>query len=277
MKIALIFLVCICGCVYGQDIPINVTFEKRTYLIFPANVHKYDCIESDSLVITKDENKVLVNARYDVLSDCNLIVETVDGYNYHFLVSHKADIQKMPYVIDRKMSFFKRDMVGSPSVAISEPRGKQSEQAVDSSLYIKTCRYLEGIKYENLTGKNFKKMVFVLGGVYIKQGLLFIKLMVENDSSLPFEVSDVAFILEESAGKVKKKAVQAPSSFDIEYTYNSVEKEIKKGSIYCFIYVLKNFEYTKEKKLVLYFNEKSKARNVQIEIPYAILLKAKEI
>jgi len=274
-------------CVFAQqsrisefkDIHIDVTFDKRMYLIFPVSVYKFDCSEPDSIIVLKDENKLVIYSKYDEVFDSNLMVETDDGYDYSFIVHWVADIKNPKLIITPDMSFFKRAKARpfqSDGIVGVEVDGVVKKDTAVVELN-RTCRLIDGMKADVGLTKLNKKMVFAIGGIYIKEGVLFFRVMVENESNLPFEIDLVSFVQEEEKGKVKRKAVQSPAAMDILYAYNSEVKSIKKGGIYTYIYALKTFTYKKENKLYLEFYEKSNARSVRIELPYTALLKAKQI
>jgi hypothetical protein len=262
----------------NKDIHIDVAIEKSVFLIFTADVRKYTWSDKDSVNVVKDENKIIINSRADEVADCNMLVETVDGYYYSFLISVKSDLKQVRHIIKPEMSFFKMEKSTYPLAETSEGQKPVKTDELKNVDYKRTCMLIDGMDAENNgIARINKKMTFLLAGIYIKDGVLFFKLLVKNDSNLPFEVDVVNFILEQKTAKVKRTAVQAPMPTDILYQYNGDVGTINKGGIYTFIYVLKTFTIEKEKQLFLEFYEKSRARSIRMEIPYKALLKAKQL
>jgi hypothetical protein len=283
MRLLIGVLLLISVAAFPQDHEVKITVDKTTYLVFPTDIHKYDCskcAERDSIVAFKDENKMIVRAKSDEILDSNMIVETVDGYTYSFLLITKSDIQKLTYVVTPEMAFFKRGKaVTSPAKDVPTFKGDQSASSDTSKVDFKrVCLLIDKSKGEsNGLSRIYKKMTFVVDGIYIKDSYLYFKVLSQNESSIPYDISAVNFMVESEKGKVKRETVPAPISKPIEYWFNEDQKSIVKGEIFSYVFALKKFTYSRKEHFFIEFWESKGARHVRIEIPFNQFLKAKQL
>ena len=267
----------------STDHRIEIAVDKRVYLIFPAPIYKFDWSEGDSIAVTKDENKILINSFGDEIADSNLLVETEDGYNYSFLLVVKPDIKELKYVVNTNMAFLKRTISGSgkPNVDGS----KTTESSVPEKESVDVTNEIRRTANEVENGKNQatglakleNKMSFVIGGIFVRGDYLYFKVLIQNESNVPYDIDFIAFVIEREKGKIKRTAVQGPESKKADYILNESTKSIIKGNIVSFVFAFKKFTYDKKETLYVEFWEKNGDRNIRLAIPSREVINAKNI
>lgn len=266
-----------------KDIHIQMGIEKRIYLIFESNVHKVDWAEVDSVAIKYEENKVIIQSRADDISDSNVLVETDDGYNYSFILGSVINPPKVTYVITPAMAFYRstrfEKKLGTSEIkeSVGSPQGGTENQSTSSEIK-SLCKQIE-VQSTDATGlaKVDKRMTIFVGGIYVHQDKLFFKVLLQNESTVAYDIDLISFAIEQGAGNVKKTAVEKPKFKDPEYILNGEDKKIVRGKVSVFVFVFEKFTFDKKETLFCEVWEAGGKRKIRLPIPLNKILNAKTI
>lgn len=174
----------VCGQSYIRPLNLQVTDNKTTNLIFPAQISSIDR-GSERIVVQKSTGNILRVKADTIFTDTtNLTVITTDGKLYSFLVSYSAS----PLFLNLDLG--SGDIVNKDT-ALLAVAGKALQ--MKNNLY--GLRFAQG------------KVKLSIAGIYTTSEILICKLRIENNSSLSFEVGRLRFYVT-GTGSGKRRPVQ---------------------------------------------------------------------
>lgn len=168
---------------------LQVAYDKTTHLVFPSAIRYVD-LGSENLIAdkVKDSENVLrlKAAQFNFQGNTNLSVITQDGGFYNFVVCYHPNPiattldfgRGMPQANNVKSDILFSD-TGWESPAVA--------QIIMTSIYHQKKNHIKHI------GSQSAKIQWLLKGVYIHNGKLYLDIELRNGSNLPFEVDFISF------------------------------------------------------------------------------------
>jgi conjugative transposon TraN protein len=252
---------------------IEVTFDKTVHLIFPSGISYIDLGSSNIIAGKADgaENMVRVKAAVKGFNEeTNFSVITDEGSFYSFIVNYSENPEKLN--IEMK-NFLHNEKSGnrpgnSMEVYLSE-LGNESPQTVRMAMekIYKTNRK----KVKHVQSKQFG-IEFLLWGIFVHNGLLFLHTEIKNTSDIPFDSDFLVFKIVDK--KVAKRTAIQETIIEPVRAYNyttSVKGKDAESTVFAF----EKFTIPDKKQLVVELFEKNGGRHQRLVVKNADLVKAK--
>ena len=252
---------------------LDVTFDKTVHLIFPSGISYID-LGSSNIIAGKAvgaENVIRVKAAVkNFTEETNFSVITDDGSFYSFIVNYSVNPEKLSIEIK---DFLHKDKLGnrpknSMEVYLSE-LGDESPQAVQMAMEKiynsnrKKTRYAQSKQFG---------MEFLLRGIFIQNGLLFLHTEIKNTTDIPFDIDYLVFKIVDK--KVAKRTAIQETIIEPVRAYNYITS-IKEKESESTVFAFKKFTIPDKKQLVVELFEKDGGRNQRFVIKNGELAKAR--
>jgi conjugative transposon TraN protein len=254
---------------------LEVTFDKTVHLIFPSGISYID-LGSSNIIAGKAEgaeNVVRVKAAVkDFTEETNFSVISDEGSFYSFIVNYSVNPEKLS--IEMK-DFLHEDKLGnrpenSMEVYLSE-LGDESPQAVQMAM--EKIYNSNRKRIRHIHSKQFG-MEFLLRGIFIQNGLLFLQTEIKNTSEIPFDIDFLVFKIVDKK-VVKRTAIQETIIEPVRaYNYmTSIKGKESESTAFAF----KKFTIPDKKQLVVELFEKDGGRHQRFVIKNGELAKARTV
>lgn len=254
---------------------LDVTFVKTVHLIFPSGISYID-LGSSNIIAGKAEgaeNVVRVKAAVkDFTEETNFSVITDEGSFYSFIVNYSESPEKLS--IEMK-DFLHNEKLGNQSensmeVYLSE-LGDESPLAVQMAMEKIYNSNRKMIRHVH--SKQFG-MEFLLRGIFIQNGLLFLQTEIKNTSDIPFDIDFLVFKIVDKK-VVKRTAIQETIIEPVRaHNYlTSVTGKESESTVFAF----KKFTIPDKKQLVVELFEKDGGRHQRFVIKNRDLAKASTV
>lgn len=238
--------------------PISISFNKTSNLIFPYAIESVDRGSADVLVQKAEEvNNILqVKAARKKFAETNLTVITVDGRFYSFRVNYASDPSAL------NLSFEKEQ---APILLKDHPADAAAFQQTVNLIKVK-----EGFLHVHSTAQ---KMKIRLQGIYLKDGLMYFDIRLNNRSLIDFESDKSKFFIQDRR-RAKRTAVQQIEMLPV---YQEDLERVSGGQPGQLILAFKPFTILPTQQLIIQIGSQNGSRNVQLKVGHRVLLKARRL
>lgn len=245
---------------------IPVSYYKNVNLIFHSNILNGD-ISNSNLSTVHDANILKVQAKKPFDFETSFTVLTEDNTFYTFLVRYDEGLDTLTYLIPDsiglKIPHTKRD----PNDFVETKSGDREAKQLD-----KLCELVyasEPIFTEK--GYTYKNITIELAGIWVNDDILFFKLLMSNETNIPYDISSTNLYIKER--KRMRKTSTDPIEQEPFYQFGSKEIPAKsENNIY--IMVFEKFTIAHDKRLLLEVVEKDGGRKVEFEIVKDLIIRA---
>lgn len=243
-----------------KSIPMEITFNKTSSLVFPHAIKSVDRGSKDILVQkAKGVSNILqVKAGRTHFPETNLTVITDDGKLHQFTLNYSEDPQAYTLEI--------RD-VGKQSPALIFSKGvteTELDQAAESIIGTKkSVHFLNGKKY---------KMQLALEGVYVKNDILFFRIRIENKSNLTYDIESFRLYIRDKS-KMKRTASQELEVKPV-HTYGYTAR-VEDNSYATVIYACEKFTIPDAKLLTIEMTEHNGGRHFNLFVKNKTIVNAR--
>jgi len=249
--------------VFSQSVnPVNISFiepyplfigiEKTTNLIFPHSIISVDRGSQNVLVQKAKavENILQVKAAQKGFEETNLTVITVEGKFYSFLLNYSSQ----PTVLN--LSFGTSEP--SRSSALFSPNlYNEGELQAYSNAVAAEKKKVRGIKDKKYG------MIFRLNGLFIHDHVMYLRLKLENQSNINYDVDQLRFFIRDRI-KAKRTATQ-----EIEIPPLFIRNDtptVRGQSEHTFVFALPKFTIPNKKYLTIQLMEKDGGRHLELRV-----------
>jgi conjugative transposon TraN protein len=254
---------------------LEVTFDKTVHLIFPSGISYID-LGSSNIIAGKAEgaeNVVRVKAAVmDFTAETNFSVITDEDSFYSFIVNYSENPEKLG--IEMK-DFLHNDKLGNRPENIMEvylsELGDESPQAVQMSM--EKIYNTNRKKIRHVHSKQFG-IEFLLRGIFIQNGLLFLQTEIKNTSDIPFDVDFLVFKIVDKK-VIKRTAIQETIIKPVR-AYNNMTS-VKGNEVESTVFAFKKFTIPDKKQLVVELFEKNGGRHQRLVIKNGDLVRANSV
>ena len=186
----IIIVLMICQCLGRaqssiEPVPLAITCNKTTHLIFPAAIKAVDRGSPEVLVQQPKgvQNILKVKAAKPGFAESSLGVITADGKLYSFIVHYEAVPKQLNYVLSRD------SLVVVPPVLFSSQRPDDImlQETTEKIVALKKCWH--GIK------DRAYEISLRLLGIYIANDVLFFRLGIHNASAINYDIDRIRFFI----------------------------------------------------------------------------------
>jgi conjugative transposon TraN protein len=184
-----------------SSLPVKVTTNKTTNLVFPFKIKNVDRGVPDLLVQMVDgaSHILQLKAATTTMQETNLSVVTEDLHLYSFQVQYDSFPPVLNYVVNQKNEpvFFKLYGSGfSPhsELTAAAVEGVAQEVANKNGYRSKPTDYNTGIALK-------------VNGIYISKNMLFFSLQLENGTPIPYAIESLEMLIRDQK-KGKRTATQ---------------------------------------------------------------------
>lgn len=262
--VSLIFVTLLFFLVHAQQpvhsLPLSVTTNKTTFLLFPFQILHVDRGTQDILVEQVDpaKNVLLVKAAFPGFPNTNLTIITEDGAVYPFDVHYDS----LP-----ANTVFRYPIV--PVVSMHTTAGENmNPQNLDfySKMILNKKRTIGGIKDKKWD------MQARVKGIFIKDDVLFYQLSLQNYSTIDFTPDFIRFYIRDKR-KSKRTASQEVELKPI-FSYkpiNNIPGNQESNTVFAF----EKFTIPEAKYLFIEIMEKNGGRNLTLKVKNNKILKAR--
>jgi conjugative transposon TraN protein len=244
--------------------PIKISTAATTSVLFPGAVRRVDIGSADVLVETVKEapNLLFVKAGVARFPSSNLSVVTEDGDLYAFPVVYDSLPATSVYNINK--SDRRNVDTGKTLGQWSTPSALRKY----SDIIMNLPRFLHG----RWTRKWDIKLQ--LGGIYVKENLLFFQLSVYNNSPIDYPVSNLRFYIRDQQ-KARRTAAQEVMLEPVSIVGNTTL--VKAGTISKIVIALPSFTIPDQKVMVVEMLERNGGRHLRLKTGNSSLLKARSL
>ena len=264
---------------------LRLSFSKTVYLVFDTPV-KFEDHGSDNVIVKTSGNKVFLGAKIKKFSETNLLVETESGF-YSFILVYNENPKKLLYKYDSEALVLKaqdetqfsekekNNKVGKNSSP--EQSKVSSKTAVSTEDFPNDCQKIVSMSNSITTiGVFGGKMLWSLGDIYVKDDYLYFKVCATNKSNIKYDVDLIKFVIRNSKGNVKQKAVQEDIVTPL-YVFNGPKMQIEGKSALTKVFVFQKFTIDDEKKLFIELWEVGGDRKLEFGVTDKDILKVKKL
>ena len=244
--VCLICAVTISIVLFAQTPSLCIATNKTTSLVFPFAVRHVDRGSGDVLVqqVTTADNILLVKAARTGFPETNLSVITGDGALYTFSVCFDAApltwVYELPAQTKTSTALYAKSLLDNPPVT----KG------------IRTKRW---------------DVAAAVSGIYVKHDVLFLQLVMTNQSPIDYTVDYLRFYLRDQY-MAKRTAVQELELTPLYVAGNA--KMISAGSATTIVVAVEAFIIPNRKIFMIEIGEKSGGRSLILQVRNSHLLKA---
>lgn len=247
---------------FGQQ-PLEVAWNKTTFLVFDAPVKSVDR-GSVHLLSQVDEaglNLLKLKAGKREMEATNLHVLTADGQLHDFTVSFSENPLTLTHDLRSKNS------KETDKVLFASGLSSKDYQKIYQSLSER-----EGTKIKQVEGY---QMSMALRGIYFFEDQLFFDLRLENKALIPFELDQVEVLIadKKSGKRSSSRAVAIVPDFNSANIQNPFILEANQSLLLAFPV----FTIAEHKILKFTVSERKGDRQLQLKIPGKRLLKAADL
>lgn len=269
MKIRILLLLAfILPCfIHGQNYVVEMMNNKVTQMIFPTTIKtvKGGFIPED-FVLDKQDN-VLYIQPLDIFPESNINIVTIDNVYYTFTIRYNDKTTQFNHIITTKQAIF------NPS-SIKENAQEQAPIIEKENTNIENIILTDNGNHFPRQAIRYKTTYMYLKGVYSNENKLYIKLLFENMSNIPYDFEFIGFYITEK--KQRKNTTQEQVQMFPENIYNKINTIRGNNSIEM-VFVFDKFTIGKDKILLIDMIEKGGERNLSLKINDTILLNARKI
>lgn len=169
--------------------PLEVTYDKTTHLIFPSAIRYVD-LGSENIIADKaKEAENVLRVKASVINfdqKTNLSVITEDGGFFSFEVSYHPAPQLL--TLD-----FARDIPQGNSVKSDILFSDTGWESPAVAQMIMTSIYTQRREFIKYIGSQNAGISWLLKGMYVHNGKLYLDIWLKNRSRMPFEVDFISF------------------------------------------------------------------------------------
>lgn len=258
--------------------PVTVSDVKTVHVIFPAKIREVDTGTPNIMVqITESFDNVLriKSINLPEKQETNITVLTEDGALYSFLATY----EKNPEILNIKM--------GNNQIADLEASSKLGIHTFSKSNFIEEAINQSLIEVENNSNKVFENRSFIknvgiksqgmvaqLKGIYNSNNLQYLKLELENDTEIPFNIDFIKLYLKDIQA-IKKTAVQQEELKIVKIFPNTNEILAKSTNEIVVSTLIKSLPIDKILEIEIY--EKDGGRHLRFQIDSNTLTKSKQL
>lgn len=241
---------------------VEVTFNKTSSILFPANITAVDRGSRDVLAQkAKGVNNILqLKAGRTNFRETNLTVITADGKLHHFFVRY-AD-QPSTFTVQANPD----SSEPHPLLFASEMTDAEMEGYADEII---SSAGKSPLKYSSRFD-----MSLSLQGIYIQGNIMFYHLRIANKSNIPYHPDMLRFYVKDKQ-KAKRTASQEISEAPI-YQYGNA-KVIEGQSATDLVYAIPKFTIPDAKVLNIELMEKRGGRHLSLRIKNKMIVKAEPV
>jgi hypothetical protein len=258
---------------------IYLSYRTSVNIIFTSPVEKWDMglgvrmengrIVSDVLVENPETSpeRIKLTAGIENFPATNLFVETTDAY-YNFILLYKEWPENLLLKIDpQKASIIKE-------VPTFEEK-HDSEDTVDSLEYY--CKKVQDLDGEITSiGTSSQKMLYYLGGIYVKGDYLFFQVYIKNEGNVKYDVGYIGFSRKDKRRKINKIHPTQEEQLNPVLVTGEEKRVIESGRLFTRVYAFKKFTLSKSQSLSIEFWEGSQGmRKKELIVKSKDILKAK--
>jgi conjugative transposon TraN protein len=245
-----------------NSLPLGVTTNKTTLLLFPFKILHVDRGTQDVLIeqVNAAKNVLLVKAAVPEFQPTNLTIITEDGAVYTFSVLYDSHPANTVF----------RYSVQSLNSACLVPG--QAMNIQDLELYSKLIL----TKKKTMGGMKDSKwdMQARVKGIFVKDGVMFFQLCLKNNSAIDYSPDFIRFYIRDK----KKSKRTASQEVELKPIYtccniNNIPGGQERNSVFAF----EKFTIPEAKYLFIEVMERNGGRNMKLKVTNGKIIKAKSL
>lgn len=249
-------------------IPIMVTVNKTTNLVFPFKIRNVDR-GIESLLVQKvagAEHILQVKAANAAMPETNLSVITVDRKLYVFLVNYDSNTNVLNYQLSNEAE----TEANSQHHCFADVHEGLSEGAIQQSAEIVAAKkpYLH-----HTTDKSFGVTV-KLNGIYVNKDVLFLSLQLENGTAINYDIESLQLSMQD----LKRSKLTATQEVILQKRYAWGDTSmIESHTGQRLVLAVSKFTIPDNKQCILQLREMNGGRHLDLNFGNRLLMRAKEI
>jgi conjugative transposon TraN protein len=242
---------------------LTITYSKTTNLLFPYAIHSVDRGSKDVLAQKAKgiENVLQVKAASKGFEETNLTVITADGKLHAYTITYADN----PSALNIQFATSKDS---AASVFFSSIAANEAQLKTVSEKIAGEKRFIRGKKDKSYG------MKLRLNGLYVKEGVLYSQISLQNQSFLPYDIDQFRFFIRDQK-KAKRTASQEQEI--IPHLVHNKAPVVKGQSEGVWVFALPRFTLPNQKYLAIQVMEKNGGRNLELKIYNRQLVRAKPV
>ena len=239
---------------------IELSFAKTSNVIFPFPIISVDRGSGDILVQKAPgvDNILQLKAGQKNFADTNLTVITGDGVLYNFVVCYNEIPERTSIAVNTPGSG--DDMLFTP------PYGLNKATIIKDASFVAHT----SISAKSISAEEFGLRV-TLDGIFIKDGIMFLRLKFKNASSIDYDVDLLHFFIRDK--KIAKRTASQEVEVPPVYIHDNIQK-ILHQSEQVMVVALPKFTIPDKKFFCIQLMEKWGGRHLELHIRHRLLHQA---
>lgn len=251
---------------YIEPFRLEVGYNKTTHLVFPFSIISIDRGSVGILAQKASgvDNILKVKADQKGFEETNLSVITSDGKLYSFLVGYNANPAYLNInVKDSTMSLFTKESKREATFVINDAvLAHYAKEALKAEKNIRRARSKKaGIS-------------LICEGFYVKESLLFLRLRLQNHSSINFDTDQLRLYIRDRVQR-KRTSIQEQEILPLYILGDTAS--VKANSTRTIVISVSKFTIPDEKLLVIELMEKGGGRHLFLRLKNKHILKSKPL
>lgn len=244
-----------------EPLRLGISFQKTTNLIFPYAIKSVDRGSADVLVQKAKgvENVLQLKSAKDTFQETNLSVIAGDGLLYSFVLHYS----NQPTILNLELV---NKPMGYQPIAIFSQEQDNQKRILTSAEYVSA-------KKITINGPSDRKsnIGIWLDGVFIKDGVIYYQLELENGSNIPYDIEQLRFFVRD---KKKSKRTASQELEQVPLYIHGNATVVHEQSIQVLVVALPKFTIPDKKELIVQLMEKNGGRHLSFKINNRYIMRA---
>jgi len=195
--------------------------------------------------------------------DSNLIIRTIDGGLYSYLLKYKVTLQQFTYFIDRGERINPIDRVTSVNKKLKEKSNSTVKYSIDKSAYFKklSSYYLKKSRDTRIDSKRQNKLQLEVKSINFYKDEVYVVYAIKNRSEIDFEINNLE--LSKVQGEKSRRSSYQKWGISPIYKYN-FPNIVVNGKEEIFVIVYPKFTLGDNEKLEMVLTEKKGSRYLKL-------------
>lgn len=244
---------------------IEVPVLKTVHLVFESNIIDID-VGSPKIDLRDVRTRLSIYAKESDFNTTNLFVETEDCYyNFVLIYNENPKFLLKKYGIDKATLVKEKKPIKTETVEMPEDDNITAE-----------ARIVSGFRGDLMViGVQQEKMVFYVDGIYAKGDHIFLRVNIENQGNIRYDIDFIRFIIRGNGKRTSRKTASQEEILEPVKILNQAIKSVNNGEKILKVFVFEKFTIESKKRLFIEFWEVNGDRELEIKIRSRDLLEAR--
>lgn len=244
---------------------IEIPVLKTVHLVFETKIIDMD-VGSPKIDLRDMGTRLSIYAKESDFKTTNLFIETQDCY-YNFVLVYNEN----PKFLLKKYGIDKATLVKEKKPIKTETAELREDDNITAE-----ARIVSGFRGDlTVIGVQEEKMVFYVDGIYAKGDHIFLRVNIENQGNIRYDIDFIRFVTRGNGKRASRKTASQEEVLEPVKILNQEIKSVNNGEKILKVFVFEKFTIESKKRLFIEFWEVNGDRELEIKIRSRDLLEAR--